>query len=94
MGRDFVRQWEAELMGEHADLAAVVSFVRKHVAEHVDAGRPGDCPAITKKSPDAAAIRAAERFGKHLRAASGTLGERGLGLLWCAASAIELAWNY
>lgn len=79
-------------MREHAHLPAMVGFVRKHVAEHFRANRPRPSPAVPAKLFDAAAI-AAERFGEHLRAASGALGQSRTGLLWRAMRAVKLLWN-
>jgi hypothetical protein len=71
--RHLVRQRESELMREHTHLPAMVGFVRKHVAQHFQANRPRRSPAVSAKLLDAAPT-AAERFRKHLRAASGALG--------------------
>src|SRR6266481_10179129 len=62
-GRHLVRQPESELMREHAHLPAMVSFVRKHVAQHFHASRPRPSPAVSQKLLDAATT--AERFSKH-----------------------------
>src|SRR5438046_1320777 len=64
-----VAQWKSELMRQHADLAAMVSFVSEHVAEHFRADGPRLGPAVPVEFFDAAAT--AERFGEHFRAASG-----------------------
>jgi hypothetical protein len=53
-GRDVDRQRESELMREHTHLAAMMSFVRKHVAEHFHADRPRLSPAVSVKLLDAA----------------------------------------
>jgi hypothetical protein len=84
-----VRQRESELMREHADLPAMVGFVSKHVAEHLDANWPGRSPGVSAKLFDTASI-AAQRFSEHLGAASGALGQSGAGLLWSAVRAVEL----
>jgi len=76
-------------MRKHAHLAAMVGFVRKHVAEHFRASRPGAGPAVSEKFLDAAGI-AVERFREHFLAASGALGQSRASLLRCAARAVEL----
>src|SRR5882724_2316168 len=91
-GRHLGRQRESELMREHTHLPAMVSFVRKHVAQHFHANRPGPSPAVSAKLLDAAPT-AAERFSKHLRAASGALGQSRTGLPSRAVRAVELSWN-
>jgi hypothetical protein len=53
-GRQLVRQWESELMREHTHLAAMVGFVREHVAQHFHANRPRRSPAVSAKLLDAA----------------------------------------
>jgi hypothetical protein len=50
-----------------------VSFVTKHVTQHLRAGGPSPSPAVSAELLHAAA-RTSERFGQHLRAASGALG--------------------
>ena len=89
---DFLRQRESKLMREHADLAAMVSFVSKHVAEHLRADRPRLGPAIAVKLFDTAA--AAERFGEHLRAASGAIRQCRAGLLLGAMRTVKLRRNF
>ena len=79
-------------MRKHTHLPAMVGFVRKHVAEHFQANRPGPSPAVSAKVLDAART-IAERFSEHLLAASGALGQSRAGLLWGAVRAIELWWN-
>ena len=76
-------------MREHTHLPAMVGFVRKHVAQHFRANRPGLSPAVSAKLLDAAATTA-ERFSEHLRAASGALGQSRTGLLRRAVRAVEL----
>ena len=78
-------------MREHADLPAMVGFVSEHVAQHLHANRPWPGPAVSHKLLDA--TTSIEGFCKHLRAASGTLGQCGSGLLRRAVRAIELARN-
>src|SRR5438270_1386133 len=78
-------------MREHTHLPAMVSFMRKHVAQHFRTNRPGPSPAVSQKLLDAAAT--IERFSEHLRAASGALGQSRAGLLGRAARAVELRWN-
>jgi hypothetical protein len=81
-------------MREHAHLATMVGFVRKHVAQHFGADRPRLSPAVSEKRLDAvAAIAMAERFRQHFRAASGALGQSPPGLLRRAVRAVELWWN-
>src|SRR5260370_27398055 len=70
--RHLVRQWESELMREHAHLPAMVRFVSNHVAQHFQANRPGPSPAVSSKLLDASPATA-ERLSEHLRAPSGAL---------------------
>src|SRR6202140_1926371 len=86
------RQRESELMREHTHLPAMVGFVRKHVTQHFRANRPRLSPAVSVKLLDAAP-RTAERFGEHLLAASGALGQSRTGLPRRAVRAVELSWN-
>jgi hypothetical protein len=79
-------------MREHAYLAAMVSFVRQHVAEHFRANRPGPSPSISAKLLDAA-FAIAESFAEHLGAASGAFRQGCARLLRSAVRAVELAWN-
>ena len=79
-------------MREHTHLPAMVGFVRKHVAQHLQANWPRPSPAVSAKLFDAAPT-AAERFSEHLRAASGALGQSRTGLLRRAVCAVELSWN-
>ena len=79
-------------MREHTHLPAMVGFVRKHVAQHFRASRPRLSPAVSEKFLDAAPTTA-ERFGEHLRAASGALGQSRTGLPRRAVGAVELSWN-
>jgi hypothetical protein len=79
-------------MREHTHLPAMMSFVRNHVAQHLHANRPRPSPAVSVKLLDAAP-RTGERFSKHLRAASGALGQSRTGLLRRAVCAMELGWN-
>ena len=71
---------ESELMREHTHLPAMVGFVRQHVAQHFQANRPRRSPAVSANLLDAAPT-SAERFSKHLRAASGAYGQSRTGLL-------------
>jgi len=81
-------------MREHTHLAAMVGFVRKHVAQHFRANRPRPSPSVSAKLFDAAVILTrSERFGEHLRAANSALGECRAGLLRRAVRAVELSWN-
>jgi hypothetical protein len=79
-------------MREHTHLPAMVGFVRKHVAQHLDPNRPGPRPAVSAKLLDAATTTA-ERFSEHLLAASGALGQSRTRLLRRAERAVELWWN-
>jgi hypothetical protein len=79
-------------MREHAHLPAMVGFVSKHVAQHFRANRPRPSPAVSAKLADAAPTTA-QRFGEHLRAASGALGQSRAGLGRRAVRAVELSWN-
>ena len=87
------RQREPELVRKHTHLSAMMSFVRKHVAEHFHANRPRLSPAVSVKLFDAARI-IAECFSEHLRTAGGALGQSRTGLLWSAVRAVELPWNF
>src|ERR1019366_1252519 len=71
-GRHLVRQRESELMREHTYLPAIVGLVRKHVAQHFQASRPGPSPGVSVKFLNAARTTA-EGLREHLRAASGAL---------------------
>lgn len=55
-------------MSKHADLAAMVSFVGEHVAEHLVAGRPGFGQGVPAEYFDTATF---EGFGQHLGADGG-----------------------
>jgi hypothetical protein len=79
-------------MREHTHLPAMMGFVRKHVAQHFHANRPGPSPAVSTKLLDAAPS-VAERFSQHLRAASAALGQSRTGLLRRTVRAVELSWN-
>ena len=79
-------------MREHTHLAAMVGFVRKHVAKHFQACRPRPSPAVSEKIFDAAPATA-KRLGEHLLAASGALGQSRTSLLRRAAGSMELAWS-
>jgi hypothetical protein len=79
-------------MREHTHLPAMVGFVREHVAQHFQANRPRPRPAVSAKLLDVAPTTA-ERFGEHLRAASGAPGQSRTGLLRRAVRAVELWWN-
>jgi hypothetical protein len=71
----------------------MMSFVRKHVAEHFHANRPRLSPAVSVKLFDAARI-ITECFSEHLCAASGAFGQCAAGLLRGAAGAVELPRNF
>jgi hypothetical protein len=79
-------------MREHTHLPAMMSFVRKHVAQHFHANRPRPSPAVSAKLLDAAPTTA-ERFREHLRAASRALGQSRTGLLRRAVRTVELSGN-
>src|SRR5882762_10488359 len=79
-------------MREHAHLPAMVGFVRKHVAQHFRANLPRRSPAVSTKLVDAAT--AAQRFRKHLPAASGALGQSRARLLRRAVRALQQSWNF
>ena len=76
-------------MCEHANLPAMVGFVRNHVAQHFDANRPGPGPAVSAKLLDAAP-GTVERFREHLHTASGAFGQSGARLLRGAVRPVEL----
>ena len=80
-------------MREHTHLPAMVSFVRKHVAQHFHASRPGPSPAVSEKLLDAA-FAIAQRFPEHLRTASRAFGQSRTRLLRRAVYAAELRWNF
>src|SRR5438270_4489845 len=88
-GRYLIRQWESELMREHAHLSAMVGFMRKHIAQHFQARRPRLGPAVPAKLLDPAPA-IAKNFRQHLRAAGGALGQSRTGLPRRAARAVEL----
>src|SRR5262245_45608200 len=90
--RHFVRQRESELMCEHAHLPAMVGLVGKPVAQHFPTTLPRASPAVSAKLLDAAPTTA-DRFGEHLRAASGALGQFCAGPLRRALRAVERSWN-
>jgi hypothetical protein len=92
-GRHLDWQRESQLMREHTRLPAMVRFVRKHVAQHFHAHRPRPSPAVSVKLLDAAPTTA-ERFSKHLRAASGALGQSRTSLLRRAVRTVKLSWNF
>jgi hypothetical protein len=92
-GRYLDRQWESELVRKHTHLSAMMSFVRKHVAQHFHANRPRLSPAVSVKLFDAARI-IAECFSEHLRTAGGAVGQSRTGLLWRAVCAVELPRNF
>ena len=79
-------------MREHTHLPAMVGFVSKHVAQHLQADRPRTRPAVSAKLLNAA-LTTAERFGEHLLAASRALGQSRTRLLRRAVRAVELWWN-
>lgn len=89
MGSATGEQGIAELMREHADLAAMMGFVRDHVQDHGGTRGPGTRPAVAQELFDL--WIGAEGFRKHLGAALGALGEGGPGLALRAASAIEFS---
>lgn len=76
-------------MGQHAYLAPVMSFVRKHIGNHGGTRRPRRRPTIATELFDAAA-RVCESFRQHLRASLRALGESGTRLFLGATGAIEL----
>lgn len=78
-------------MRQHANLPAMMSFVGKHVAQHLDARRPGARPAVPMKLLDSTI--ATEPLLKHLGTASGTLDQCRTSLFRRAVRAIELRWN-
>lgn len=78
-------------MCQHAYLPAMMRFVSKHVAQHLHPNRPRPTPAISAKHLDAPLT--AERFSKHLPAASRALRQSRTHLSLCAAGAVQLDWN-
>jgi hypothetical protein len=87
-----MRQRKSKLMREHTHLPAMVSFVSKHIAQHLHANRPRRSPSIPAKHLDAAPAPA-QGFTKHLRAASGALQQSRTGLLRRAVRAVQPRWN-
>ena len=83
---------ESELVREHADLAAMVGFVGKHVAEHFNPNGPGGSEAVPGELFHAAAT-GVESFREHLEAAGGALGQSRTRLLRRAVRTVELRWN-
>jgi len=79
-------------MREHANLAAMVGFVGKHVAQHLRPDQPRPSPSISAEFLDSA--RTTKRFGEHLSAPSGALRQSCTSLLRRAARSIELPWNF
>lgn len=84
-------QRESELMRKQQYLSAMVGFVGKHIAQHLDANRKGRSPTVSTKHVDAAT--AVESFGEHFGAACRAQGQTGSGLLWRAVRALEQRWN-
>jgi hypothetical protein len=78
-------------MRQHAHLPAMVGFVSKHVAQHIYANRPRLGPSVPEKLLNAAP--AIKRLRKHLRTASGALGQACTGLLRRTARTVELCRN-
>ena len=89
----FAREWESNLVSDHADLAAMMGFVGQHVAEHFQAHRPRWAEAVPFEFLDAT-FAIAECFHEHLGAPSGALGQCRAGLLRSAASAVQLLRNF
>ncbi len=79
-------------MREHADLAAMVGFVGKHVAEHFNAHGPRGGEAVPGELFDMAAT-GAKGFSEHLDAAGGALRQSRTRLLRGAVGTVELRWN-
>ncbi len=80
-------------MREHTHLPAMVGFVSKHVAQHFQTNRPGWSPPVSAKFLHTA-VTLPERFGEHLHAASGALGQSLACLLRRAVRTMELWWNF
>jgi len=78
-------------MRKHAYLPAMVGFVSKHVAQHVWTNRPRLSPSVSEKLFDAAP--AVQRFGEHLRTASGAFGQSRTSLPRRAVRTVELGRN-
>jgi hypothetical protein len=92
-GGDLIRQGKTELVGEHADLAAMVGLVRNHVAEHFRANLPWLRPAVPEKFLDGV-FRVVEGVSQHLCAASGTLSQCRTSLPRRATHAVQLCRNF
>ena len=56
---------KAQLVRQHAYLAAMMSVVRNHVGKHSGASGPGSGPAIAEELPDAT-LWPAQGFREHL----------------------------
>lgn len=76
-------------MRQHADLAAVVGFMREHISNHGSTRGPRAGPTVAHELPDAT-LRTGESFGEHLGAALRTFGKRRARLLLRTAGTIKL----
>ncbi len=85
-GCGFRRQRKAELMREHADLAAMMGIMRNHVCHHCGIGGPWFCPAVAAKGFDMAL---SQGLYNHFAATGRAFGQRQAHLLGRAAAAVE-----
>jgi hypothetical protein len=82
------RQWESQLVRQHADLSTVMGIVRDHIRKHCRSCGPRSGPTIAPELADTAVWP--ERFAKHLCAAQGTFCQCDSCLLLGTAGAVEL----
>ena len=85
-GRGLRRQREAELMCEHADLAAMMGIMRNHVCDHRGISGPWFGPAVAAKLFYKALDQG---LLNHFAAEGGAFGQRHAHLLGGAAAAVK-----
>jgi hypothetical protein len=83
---------ESELMGQHANLSAVMRLVRNHISTHGGSREPRPRPAVSEKTGHAP-WRTAERITDHFAAARCTLGQGRSCLLLRTSTAIQARWD-
>ena len=81
-------QGEAQLVGEHGDLPAMMRVVGDHVGEHCGACGPWFGPAVAMEDFDAA-LGKRERFGQHVGASLAAFEQGGAGLFLGACGVME-----
>src|SRR5260370_42687949 len=79
----------AELVGQHQNLAAMMSLVREHVGEHGPSGGPRWHPTVASELCNAAIRSGGESIRQHAQALRGASPVRGGSLLHGAAIGIE-----